>query len=775
MCEFIYNKNLNIFVTDHAEIEPLVTRSRVQRPNHWAKKNQMKARVKAPVLWKFNLMAQKSNKTLWTARETSRNAPDHLRQISICYDMMEENKKHGCASSGKIWVSYKQIYIKIGNHEFEEALFAEIELSGSDKLLCACLYRRGESNQENNELLLNTIRKISDIKYSHLLLMGDLNMRNIDWETLTTKGNSTTDLSFRFIECLRDCYLYQHVQEPTRQRGTDNPTTLDVLLTNEENMITDLDIAAPLGKSDHSTIKFTFKCYMEKEPPILKTMYHKADYTKLSKKLMETDWKCIMSKFPEDVNKQWSTLKQLYSEAEKLYIPKKLVYINGNLSRKFTTPLDRQNLQKLKRKNKIWGRIWKNLASEEEKLHYNRIRNQIRRLTRKGKKIMEKEIARNCKANPKAFWKYAQQKLKNRSSIPDLVKPGTEHDPVFTTNDQEKAEVFLEYFSSVFTKEPDATAMPFFDTRDYKTELRNIEITEQMVMDKLKKLKINKSPGPDAMHPRVIHEISSSIATPITFIFQTSLRNMELPMEWKHAKISAIHKKGKKILPSNYRLVSLTSILCKTLESIIRDSIIQHMKKNNLFSPKQFGFIDGRSTTLQLLHVLNIWTEILDQGGCLDAVYCDFMKAFDKVPHKRLVHKIGRYGITQNVLGWITSFLSDRTQCVNVNSTHSGMAPVTSGIPQGSVLGPILFVLYINDMPEVIHKDSYLYLFADDTKVFRHIKSQADIEQLQDDVDNLVTWSKTWLLRFHPDKCVSISLGKRQNQDIPIYQMENQT
>ena len=115
-------------------------------------------------------------------------------------------------------------------------------------------------------------------------------------------------------------------------------------------MITDLDIAAPLGKSDHSTIEFTFKCYMEKEPPILKTMYHKGDYTKLSKKLMETDWKSIMSKFPEDVNKQWATFKQIFSEAEKLYIPKKLVYINGNLSRKFTIPLDRQNLQNLNEK-----------------------------------------------------------------------------------------------------------------------------------------------------------------------------------------------------------------------------------------------------------------------------------------------------------------------------------------------------------------------------------------------------------------------------------------
>ena len=151
-------------------------------------------------------------------------------------------------------------------------------------------------------------------------------------------------------------------------------------------------------------------------------------------------------------------------------------------------------------------------------------------------------------------------------------------------------------------------------------------------------------------------------------------------------------------------------------------------------------------------------------GGRLDAVYRYFMKAFDKVPHKRLVHKIEKYRITQNVLGCITSFLSDCTHCVNVNSTYSGMAPVTSRIPQGSVMGPILFVLHINDMPEVITKDRYLYLIADGTKVFRHIRSQ----QLHDHVDHLATWSKTWLLRFHTDKCVSISLGKQQNQDIPI-------
>ena len=255
--------------------------------------------------------------------------------------------------------------------------------------------------------------------------------------------------------------------------------------------------------------------------------------------------------------------------------------------------------------------------------------------------------------------------------------------------------------------------MPYFGTRSYTTELRNIEITEETVLGKLRKLKTNKSPGPDGMHPRVLHEISSSITVPITIIFKTSLWNMELPMEWKQANISAIHKKGKKILPQNYRPVSLTSIICKTMESIIRDHIIKHMKDNNLYSSqKQFGFIYGRSTTLQLLHVLHIWSDILEQGGSLDAVYCDFMKAFDKVPHKRLAHKVEKYGITGNIIGWIKSFLSERTQRVIIKSAELNPAPVTSGIPQGSVLGPILFVLYINDMPEVIDKDSFLYFVA---------------------------------------------------------------
>jgi len=163
--------------------------------------------------------------------------------------------------------------------------------------------------------------------------------------------------------------------------------------------------------------------------------------------------------------------------------------------------------------------------------------------------------------------------------------------------------------------------------------------------------------------------------------------------------------------------------------------------------------------------VLDIWTEILDQGGTIDTIYCDFMKAFDKVPHHRLLFKVEQYGIRGNILGWIKDFLSNRTQEIIINENRSKPANVTSGIPQGSVLGPILFVLYINDLPEVVDKDTFIFLFADDTKAFRQIKTQQDNIQLQKDIDNMVAWSNIWLLKFHPEKCIMMALGNRSDSD----------
>ena len=672
----------------------------------------------------------------------------------------------------KSTLNYKEHILKPPLRDFEECVAAEITINAKENLLCTGIYRRGESSDKNNSLLIDIINHIGSFKSSHKSMMGDFNLGEINWNSLTCPGNKIDDFNHRFIECIRDNYFFQHISEYTRQRGSDKPTTLDLLFSNTEDMYENIEICQPLGKSDHSIIKFSIPCTFEKTKPIIKAQYEKGDYESFKNDLNAINWESELGKTPDDVNEQWKFFKQKFMELDKKYVPRKLVYINGKLSKKFSNSLDKATLKKIKKKNKLWSKMRKNLASEEEKLQYNSIRNQIRRLTRKLRKIKEKSIAKCVKSNPKAFWQYSQQKLKKRSTIPDLQIPGTDQDPKFATDDEGKAELLVDYFSSVFTKEPQNDELPFFEKRIYDTELNDIDITEDIVLNKLQKLKVNKSPGPDLIHPRVLRDVSPAIATPVTIIFRTSLRTKELPDDWKHANVSAVFKnKGEKTSPVNYRPVSLTCILCKVMESIIRDSLIDHMKKNNLFSSQQFGFINGRSTVLQLMHVIDIWTQIIDEGGNIDAVYCDFMKAFDKVPHNRLTYKVHQYGITNFVHGWIKSFLNNRTQCVQLGSAKSSLHPVTSGIPQGSVLGPILFVIYINDMPEVVDKTSFVYLFADDTKVFRKIKNKADEEVLQRDVDNLVNWSNIWLLKFHPDKCIFMGIGYRGENIPPKYNM----
>ena len=178
--------------------------------------------------------------------------------------------------------------------------------------------------------------------------------------------------------------------------------------------------------------------------------------------------------------------------------------------------------------------------------------------------------------------------------------------------------------------------IPTIDKSEVEEPLEDIEITESKVKKKLKSLKTTKSPGPDNIHPRVLKELADELTTPITalYIHVASAQQETIPEDWRTASVSAIFKKDQKKQPKNYCPVSLTCICCKLLESIYRDEIMDHMKNNKLFSNSQFGFIGGRSTVLQLLTVLDKWTEILDQGGIVDAIYMGFMKAFDKVPHK---------------------------------------------------------------------------------------------------------------------------------------------
>ena len=202
-------------------------------------------------------------------------------------------------------------------------------------------------------------------------------------------------------------------------------------------------------------------------------------------------------------------------------------------------------------------------------------------------------------------------------------------------------------------------------------------------------------------------------------------------------------------------------MLCRILEKLVRNEIVEYMQSEKLFSHLQFGFLKGRSTSLQLLNIMNDWTSSIANGTFNDCIYLDYQKAFDTVSHNRLISKLYAYNLDARIIKWIKYYLSERKQFVEINGKKSEWQNVTSGIPQGSVLGPLLFLIYINDLPDGIM--SNIYMYADDTKLYREIKSPEDHQILQNDLTKLCVWSKKWLLKFHPKKCSCLSTGKKKS------------
>ena len=365
----------------------------------------------------------------------------------------------------------------------------------------------------------------------------------------------------------------------------------------------------------------------------------------------------------------------------------------------------------------------------------------------------EKRIAQQIKNNPKLFYQYVSSKIKGKENISNLLR----EDGTLTENDQQIAEVLKKFFHSVFTDDSKVTDMPIFELRTDQT-LTHVEVTEAQMLKALQSLKVDKSPGPDGLHPRVLKEVASEIAYPLTVLFNTSIKTGKIPRAWKVQEVRPIFKKGDKTAPGNYRPVSLTAIICKVFEAFLRDVLYNHLVQNNLLSEHQYGFCKGRSCISQLLVTIHNWISFMDKGVPTDAVYLDLSKAFDTVPHKKLLHKLKGYGVGGDILNWITDFLSDRKQYVSVNGSCSGETPVTSGVPQGSVLGPILFIYYINDMPDLIKV--FIKIFADDTKASNQILSLEDSLVLQSSIDNLCCWTKDWDVTFNCAKCGVMHLGK---------------
>ena len=663
--------------------------------------------------------------------------------------------------------SIKHLIVKVAPMEFEEACIIEVRLSGRDLLLFGCLYRspsKTKATDENNIKLNELVKSItSDKKYSHRCLVGDFNLPTINWENWTTPHTEESKEE-KFLDAIRDSFLYQHVDESTRCRGTDDPSTIDLIFTSEQNQVHNLQYLSPIGRSDHCVLTFTFECYTESKANSKRYTYDVVDYTAVRNFLSANNWtnELLQEMNGKSVEQSWQLFKDKMLELRNRFIPLKEIDRQSWKRRKGAIPIGIDLQNELTEKSRL-HRKWARSTCPEERSRNRKIyvtaRNRVNRMMTQARRRYERDICSKSKTKPKVFWSHVRGKMKSSSGVSSLLESPDDKSSL-RHEDYEKANILQKQFCSVFTIEPEGE-LPEFPRRTEQS-LDDIVVTKDMVQKKLEELDSNKSFGPDEMHPKLLKETAEHIAEPLSLIMTKTLQEGILPEDWKLAHVTPIYKnKGAQNMAVNYRPVSLTSVVCKLMESILRKHITDYLTNLKLLSNKQYGFISKRSTVTQLLNYIDECCESLSNGKVVDSIYFDFAKAFDTVPHRRLCKKLEGYGIEGSTLNWIKSFLNGRKQLVKVNDAKSTTDSVASGIPQGSVLGPLLFVIYINDLPDKVL--SALLLFADDTKIFKEVNSIADSLIIQKDIDALEDWSKDWLLRFHPDKCHVLTLGKLEN------------
>ena len=316
---------------------------------------------------------------------------------------------------------------------------------------------------------------------------------------------------------------------------------------------------------------------------------------------------------------------------------------------------------------------------------------------------------------------------------------------------KKKAELLNKKFTSVFSPHIQMSHRQSTNQLLDHPLMPDIQFCTAGISKLLCELDPHKACGPDQIKPVVLKTLHLQIAPILQIIYERSYESGIVPKEWRTAYITPLYKKGSRSDAGNYRPVSLTCIASKVMEHVVVSCLMKHFGRHNTLHPHHHGFRAGRSCDTQLIEFTHDLFRGVHDGQQLDVIIMDFAKAFDKVPHNRLLLKLRRYGVVGRSLSWIEAFLNDRRQHVVVDGIKSEQGLVTSGVPQGSVIAPVLFLAFINDLPDKI--SSEVRLFADDTVVYRKISTVEDAAALQNDLDALARWEEEWQMEFHASKC----------------------
>ena len=577
-----------------------------------------------------------------------------------------------------------------------------------------------------------------------------MNFPDINWNNYSASNS----VSSTFCDTIYDLNLTQLVTKPTHVNGN----ILDVVLSNFDlsDGPTIID-KLPVGlSSDHYIICFSISALARTH--ILSTPkvffdYSKADWNGMN--LFFSSYNFIPIYQSNDIEFIWSHIKQVIYQALESFVPKFTtkqyqhpIWFNSKVRHELN------RIHTMRRKCRIH-------PTTVNKKKLTVAENSLQQTMSKAKLEFESSLINDFAfSNNNRIFKYISSFSKS-----DLIPASMYYNDKCCSDNFGNAQMFNSYFYSIFTRETSSCSRdPDHSQSVYN--LHTIEINPSEVFEALISLDPNKAMGIDKISPKILKYCATSLCEPITHLYSQCFHLGYLPQEWRTHCITPIYKNGDKSMVSNYLPISLLCIVSKALEKIIYKHTINFF--SDLFTNHQFGFIPGHSSLQQLLLFVNDLIVAKENSYEVDTIYVDFKKAFDTVPHTTLLTKLRKYGITGNVFNFYQAYLSNRLQCVNINGVLSNFLPVLSGVPQGSLLGPLLFAVYVDDLPEIFQHTSP-YMFADDTKCLKTIKAPVDYCLLQIDLDNLSDWSQSSDLPFNQNKFVHIHFWKTGTTSYDYY------
>ena len=622
-----------------------------------------------------------------------------------------------------------------------------LELSvARKKVFFVLVYRKfGQTPSEFETFTQKLDELFTNIEKENPYMMftcGDFNAHSATW----WRGDKSDNFGTTIQQLFDDHLLTQTVHQPTFLTNNCR-TCIDLVATDQPNLILSNEVHPSLHTTCHHQVNFVkvnLKC--PPPPPYERRLWHygRANYEAIQTSLTEFDWDTPMSNFDQDIDSQVNLLSETVLNVAENFIP-----FEDRKVKPRDPPWLTKNLKNFYTKyRKKYNKFVRNGCKVNEKSQIDNLRSEYTTLVQNEKDRYFKSLGStisNPNSGPKKYWSAMKKILKKNitSVIPPILSNVT-----YITNIYDKCTLFNEYFKNQCKTIITSSVLPREIIPTTNTVLNNVEITEEQILVHIRKLNINKAHGHDKIPIRIIKICDKSLAKPLLIIYKNCVKKGYFPKEWKKANVVPIHKKNEKNSINNYRPISLLPVFGKLLERVIFDSLYSYIFKNKLITDKQSGYRYKDSTVKQLLSITHDIFKAFDSGHEVRAVFLDISRAFDRVWHDGLIYKLKMKGIGGDMINILTSFLSDREQRVTIDGQFSEWTSIDAGVPQGSILGPILFLVYINDLVDVVN--SNIKIFADDTFIYR-IMCQFSTELLTNDLNNIKEWAHMWKMSFNPD------------------------